>query len=92
MLAPLTTAPRSDAYLVNERTRYLALDRALLELEYARRSGALQRRKELETYVSALASDLYDRAFGARAPIGAVPGFDGTVQDVPTPKNRRNAK
>lgn len=92
MLAPLTTAPRSDAYLVNERRRYLALDRALLELEYARRSGALQRRKELETYVSALASDLYDRAFGARAPIGVVPGFDGTVQDVPAPKNRRNAK
>ncbi len=92
MLAPLTTAPRSDAYLVNERARYLALDRALLELEYARRTSASTRRKELEAYVSALASDLYNRAFGARAPIGAVPGFDGTVQDAEAPKKRRNAK
>ena len=77
-LAPLLAIPQSGSYLASEWTRLLALHRAMMELEYARRVGEPKLRDSLNGYLAALARELDQAAFGAQRPIMKVPGFDGT--------------
>ena len=91
-LAPLVVAPAEESYLAREWTRLLAVDRALLELEFARRKSDQPRRAELESYLARLASDLQSSAFGATKPLGQVPGFDGkSVDEGAKPADRAKA-
>jgi len=77
-LAPLLALPRSGSYLADEWTRLLALHRAMMELEYARRVGEPKLRDSLNGYLAALALELDQATFGAQRPIVRIPGFDGT--------------
>ena len=76
-LAPVVIAPAPESYLAREWTRLLAVDRALLELEFARRKSEQSQRTALEEYLARLAGDLQASAFGAPKPLAQVPGFDG---------------
>jgi hypothetical protein len=61
------------------------LDRALLESEFARRTGDVALRDALSDFLASLAKDVFQSAFGSAPTIVGVPGFDGT-QPVPDPK------
>jgi hypothetical protein len=90
MLAPILTVPAPDAALAREWERLLTLNRALLEAEFARRTGNLAYRTALGEYIAALAGDVETAAFGARPTIGAVAGFDGMPTEEPTDRPRRS--
>lgn len=86
-LAPLLTLPQSGSYLASEWTRLLALHRAMMELEHARRLGEPKLRDSLNGYLAALARELDQAAFGAQRPIVSIPGFDGTQPLTDTGKS-----
>lgn len=92
MLAPAVAAPAPTAALAREWERLLTLNRALLEAEFARRTGDMAYRKALNEYISALAGDIETSAFGARPTIGAVPGFDGTPAEDAADRQRRSTE
>lgn len=85
LLAPIILAPAPDSYLVREWPRLAMLDRALLESEFARRTGDVALRDSLSDFLASLAKDVFQSAFGSAPTIVGVPGFDGT-QPVPDPK------
>lgn len=86
-LAPLITAPSAGSYLASEWSRLLALHRAMVELEHARRTGEPKLRDALNLYLAALAREIEYAALGAPRPIVRVPGFDGTQS--PEPQDER---
>lgn len=90
MLAPILKAPSPDAALAREWDRLLSLNRALLEAEFARRTGNRDYRKALSEYIAALADDIETAAFGPRATVGAVAGFDGAPLDDTDGQPRRS--
>jgi hypothetical protein len=65
-LAPLVIAPDPDAYLVRERMRFAMIDRALLEAEFARRTGSVRYRDQLGDFVAGLAREVSRVAFGTQ--------------------------
>ena len=77
-LAPLLAVPQPGAYLSSDWSRLLAMHRAMMELEHARRVGEPKLRDALNEYLAALAREIDQAAFGAPRPIVKVPGFDGT--------------
>ncbi|MFM7051175.1 MAG: hypothetical protein ACKOYN_03450 [Planctomycetota bacterium] len=78
LLSPIISVPTRDAFLVREWPRLLALDRALLEAEFARSSGAGALRESLSKYTAALALDIERSAFGSVAAVSPLKGFTGT--------------
>lgn len=80
-LAPLITPPAAGAYLASEWGRLLALHRAMVELEHARRNGEPKLRDALNEYLAAVAREIEHAALGAPRPVTRVPGFDGTQGD-----------
>lgn len=90
MLAPILKAPAPDAALAREWERLLTLNRALLEAEFARRTGNLAYRTALGEYIATLAGDIETAAFGARPAIGAVAGFDGMPVEDEKDRPRRS--
>ncbi len=86
-LAPLITLPQSGSYLASEWNRFLALHRAMMELEFARRTGEPTLRDAMNGYLAALARELDQAAFGVQRPIMKVPGFDGTQPMMETGKS-----
>lgn len=77
-LAPLLAVPSGRAFLANEWPKLLALHRAMVEAEFARRTGDGKLLDALQRYLAALAIEIEQSAFGAARPIARVPGFDGT--------------
>lgn len=77
MLSPIVSVPTRDAYLLREWPRLLALDRALLEAEFARGAGESALRESLAKYMSALALDIERSAFGSPAAVSPLKGFTG---------------
>lgn len=77
-LAPLIAVPQQGAYLATDWSRLLAMHRAMMELEHARRIGEPKLRDALNAYLAALAREVDQAAFGAPRPVVRVPGFDGT--------------
>jgi len=77
-LAPLIAVPQPGAYLAADWSRLLAMHRAMMELEHARRIGEPKLRDALNGYLAALAREVDQAAFGAPRPVMKVPGFDGT--------------
>ncbi|MCE2881986.1 MAG: hypothetical protein LW636_06480 [Planctomycetaceae bacterium] len=75
-LSPIVSVPPSDAYLVREWPRLLALDRALLESEFARRTSNGALRESLGRYLSALALDIETASFGNAPTVAPLKGFD----------------
>lgn len=92
MLAPIVEAPAPTAALAREWDRLLTLNRALLEAEFARRTGDLAYRTALTEYIAALAGDIETSAFGARPTVGAVPGFDGSPTEDASDRQRRSTE
>ncbi len=86
-LAPLLALPQSGSYLAGEWTRLLAMHRAMMELEHARRVGEPKLRDSLNGYLAALAREVDQAAFGAQRPIVSIPGFDGTQPLTETGKS-----
>ncbi|MEY3142498.1 MAG: hypothetical protein RLY21_991 [Planctomycetota bacterium] len=92
MLAAIVDAPAPTAALAREWDRLLTLNRALLEAEFARRTGQTAYRAALSEYISTLAGDIETSAFGTRPAVGAVPGFDGTATEDATGRQRRSTE
>lgn len=75
-LAPLLAVPGGNAYLAHEWRRMLSLHRAMVESEFARRSGEPAMRTALAEYLARLARDIEQAAFGTPRVIAPIPGFD----------------
>ncbi|MFM7134906.1 MAG: hypothetical protein ACKO0W_11375, partial [Planctomycetota bacterium] len=88
-LAPLVDVPGEGAFLAPEWPRLLALNRALFEAEFARRSGNATLSRALEGYLADLARDLDRAAFGEAPAVTALPGFDGTEDAAATDRALR---
>lgn len=89
-LSPIVSVPSADAYLVREWPRLLALDRALFESEFARRTSNGALRESLGRYMSALALDIETAAFGNSPTVAPLKGFDADSDATrPTPSGAR---
>ena len=93
-LSPLVTVPSSRAYLSGEWPRMLAMHRAMIELEQARRLGETKLRDALDAYLAALSREIEQAAFGAPRPVVRIPGFDGSdsvggAKEKSTEKNKK---
>ena len=82
-LAPVVSAPGGGAYLAEEWSRLLALHRAMVESEFARRTGNGADQRALDGFMAELAAEIETRAFGPRRVVARVPGFDGTAREEP---------
>ena len=93
-LAPLLATPGGNAYLAHEWRRFLTLHRAMIESEFARRSGEPAVRTALAEYLALLARDIEQAAFGAPKAIAPIPGFDGTAptQEAPGSRSRTGSR
>lgn len=70
MLAPLVQSPAPDSFLADEWAALAAVDRALFESEFARRTGDNRTRDALAAYLASMCSEISTRAFGAPIAIG----------------------
>jgi hypothetical protein len=77
-LVPLLEAPSTHAFLASQWPSLLALQRAMLESEYARRTADTRYRDAIGAFMADTARRIEGAAFGGPRPVVAVPGFDGT--------------
>jgi len=78
-LVPLLEAPSTHAYLATQWSSLLALQRAMLESEYARRTANAKYRDAIGAYMAETARGIEQAAFGGPRPVVLVPGFDGSA-------------
>lgn len=90
-LAPLLVAPTANAYLADAWIRLLTMHRAMIEAEFARRTGDAKLRQSLDQYLALVALEIEQSAFGGSRLVGPVPGFDGSQPrtDDSKPKGTR---
>lgn len=90
-LAPLLVAPTANAYLADAWIRLLTMHRAMIEAEFARRTGDAKLRQSLDQYLALVALEIEQSAFGGSRVVGPVPGFDGSQPrtDDSKPKGTR---
>jgi hypothetical protein len=94
-LVPLLEAPSTHSYLATQWSSLLALQRAMLESEYARRTADAKYRDAIGAYMAETARGIEHAAFGGPRPVVLVPGFDGSAtpdanrEDASRPGARR---
>jgi hypothetical protein len=77
----LMTPMPPDAFLASKRKEIAKLCRYAMELDFARRTGRVERTEPLHRYVSGLADELLNELGERRTRIPVLTGFDSTPQD-----------